>query len=75
MAKKKEQTPFSLVSFTDNSKKQGGSAMYGFGFIGSLIYFLQAADNFWEGLVGILQALVWPAYIAYKLLEMFNGAA
>lgn len=76
MATKKDGQPtFSLVNVTDNSSKHGGSAVYGLGFIGSLIYFLQAAGNFWEGLVGILQALVWPAYVAYKLLEMFYGAA
>ena len=71
----KKETPFSFISFTDNSKKHGGSAVYGFGVIGSLLYFLQAADSFWEGLLGILQAFVWPAYIAYKLLESFYGIA
>lgn len=76
MSTKKEGQPtFSLVNVTDNSSKHGGSAVYGLGFIGSLFYFIQAANGFWDGVLGILQALVWPAYVAYKLLEMFYGVA
>lgn len=69
----KTKSGFSLISVTDNSTKHGGNAVYGLGFIGSLIYFLQAADTFWQGLFGIVQAIVWPAYVAYKLLESFYG--
>ncbi len=73
MNKKEGSAPFSFINITDNSRKHGGSAVYGFGFIGSLIYFMQAADGFWQGVLGILQAIVWPAYVAYKLLESFYG--
>ncbi len=69
----KDTKPFSFITFTDNSQKHGGSAVYGLGFIGSILYFLQATDSFWDGLAGIFQALVWPAYIAYTLLESFYG--
>lgn len=51
----------------------GGGAVYGLGFLGSLIYFIRAADTFWEGLFGILQAILWPAYVVFKLLESFYG--
>lgn len=54
-------------------KDAGGGAVYCLGFVGALIYFIQSADGFWEVLLGILQAFVWPAYIAYKLLESFYG--
>jgi len=43
----------------------GGS--YGLGFIGALIYFLQHASSFWMGVVGVLKAIVWPAYLIYHL--------
>ncbi len=43
--------------------------IYGLAFIGSLIYFLQNADGFWMGVLGILKAIVWPAIMAYKLFE------
>lgn len=57
----------------DSAANSSGGAVYGLGFIGALIYFMQRADGFWEVLVGIFQALVWPAYVVYKLLETFYG--
>ena len=42
--------------------------IYFFGFIGAVIYYLQQSATFWQGLVGILKALVWPAFLVYKLL-------
>ncbi len=54
---------------------QGGNAVYVVGFVGALIYFMQAATSFWGVILGFFQALVWPAYIVYKLLEGFYGAA
>jgi hypothetical protein len=48
--------------------KGGADAVYGLGFIGALVYFIQQAHTFGEGLLGILKAVVWPALVAYKLL-------
>lgn len=48
------------------------SALYGMGFIGALIYFLQHATGFWMGALGILKALVWPAILVYRLLEFLK---
>ncbi|MDQ5913911.1 MAG: hypothetical protein QG623_530 [Patescibacteria group bacterium] len=58
------------------AKTSGGSngAVYGLGFIGALVYFMQAASSFTSVITGFLKALVWPAYIIYKLLENFYGA-
>ncbi|MCU0667032.1 MAG: hypothetical protein MUF85_00210 [Patescibacteria group bacterium] len=56
---------------TNESASSG--AVYGLGFIGALIYFLQAANGLWEFILAFLQAAVWPAYIVYKLLESFYG--
>ena len=50
-------------------KYKGGGAVYGLGFIGALIYFIQNADSFWVGVLGILQAIIWPVLVVYKLLE------
>lgn len=44
------------------------SPLYGLGFIGALIFFIQHATGFWAGVWGFFQALVWPAVIVYKLL-------
>ncbi len=46
-----------------------GQAVYGLGFIGALIYFIQHATTFWMGVLGVLKAMVWPAMIIYKVLE------
>jgi len=45
------------------------NAVYGLGFIGALVYFIQHAASFWLGVLGFLKALVWPAILIYKLLE------
>jgi hypothetical protein len=47
----------------------GGNAVYGLGLIGALVYYIQAADGFWSGVLGILKALVWPAFVIYDLLK------
>lgn len=46
----------------------GAGAVYGLGFIGAVIYFIQHAASFGEGVLGFLKALVWPAFLIYKLL-------
>lgn len=51
----------------------GGNAVYGLGLIGALIYYIQAADDFWGGVLGILKALVWPAFVVYDLLKFLAG--
>jgi len=61
----------SKKTYTNESASAG--AVYGLGLIGALIYFLQAANGFWEVILAFLQAIVWPAYIVYKLLESFYG--
>lgn len=48
------------------------SAIYGMGFIGALIYYIQNAHTFGEGLLGFVKSLVWPAILIYKLLEFLN---
>jgi hypothetical protein len=48
-------------------------ALYFAGFIGSLVYWFQAAAGFGAIITGFLKSCVWPAYIVYKLLESFYG--
>ncbi|HSX02148.1 MAG TPA: hypothetical protein VLI05_02415 [Candidatus Saccharimonadia bacterium] len=45
-----------------------GGAVYGLGLIGALVYYLGHASSFGMGLVGILKALVWPAFVVYQWL-------
>jgi hypothetical protein len=50
-----------------------GGAIYGLGFLGALIYYVSTATGFWMGFLGILKALVWPAFLIFELLK-FLGA-
>ena len=49
-----------------------GGAMYGLGFIGALVYYIQHATSFWIGALGFFKALVWPAMLVYKLLTFLK---
>ncbi|MBN1171529.1 MAG: hypothetical protein JXA67_05095 [Micromonosporaceae bacterium] len=53
----------------DNRGGHGGNIVYGLGLIGALVYYIQQADGFWVGVLGILKALVWPAFVVYHLLK------
>ena len=52
----------------------GGNAVYGLGLIGALVYYIQAADGFWQGVLGVLKALVWPAFVIYDLLKFLAAS-
>jgi hypothetical protein len=47
-------------------------AVYGLGFLGALVYFIQTADTFGAGLLGILKAIVWPGMMVYRALDLLN---
>lgn len=57
---------------TKNMKYAKG-AEYGLGFLGALIYYVSTATTFWVGCIGVLKALVWPAFLVYEIL-MYLGA-
>lgn len=44
-------------------------AIYGLGFIGAVIYFISNSASFGAGVLGILKAIVWPAFIVFHLLK------
>lgn len=55
----------------ETSKRHGGSVsdgLYGLGFIGALVFYLQHATSLVTGLIGVGKALVWPAFLVYHLL-------
>jgi hypothetical protein len=45
---------------------------YFLGFIGSVLYFIQTATGFWDGVVGVFKALVWPAVLIYHLFRFLS---
>lgn len=50
-----------------------GNAVYGLGFIGAVIYYISFAGSFWMGALGILKALVWPAFLVYEALKALGA--
>jgi len=52
-----------------NCRSNVGGGIYGLAFIGALIYFLQNAESFWIGVLGVLKAIVWPALLVYEILK------
>ncbi len=48
------------------------SGVYGMAFIGAVIYYVQHAATFWEGVLGVLKAVIWPVMLIYKLLEFLE---
>jgi hypothetical protein len=56
-----------------NRHSSGASeAVYGLGLIGAAIYYIQHAPTFWAGVIGVLKALVWPAFLVYHALGYFG---
>ena len=55
-----------------NTCNTTSGAVYGFGFIGAVIYFISVASGFWMGVLGFLKAIVWPVFL---VLEVFKSMA
>jgi len=52
--------------------KGSGGALYGLGFLGALVYYLSQATSFWMGILGILKAIVWPAFLVFELFKFLG---
>lgn len=46
--------------------------IYGLVFLGAAVYFVQHAETFWMGVLGIIKAAIWPALIIYKILGLLQ---
>lgn len=43
-------------------------------YIGAAIYFVSESDgSFWGVIVGLLQAIAWPAYVLYNALVLIGA--
>jgi hypothetical protein len=56
-----------------HATSSSNGAVYGLGFIGAAIFFLLKATSFWVGVVGILKALVWPAFLVFYALRALGA--
>ena len=51
----------------------GCGAVYGLGFLGAVIYYISTASGFWNGVLGFLKAMVWPAFLVFETLKFFHA--
>ncbi len=58
---------------SNRNMNQSGNAVYGLGFIGAAIYFIAHASGFWMGLLGLLKAILWPAFLVYELFKYLGA--
>lgn len=56
-----------------NVTKRTSEAVYGLGFVGAAIYYISTATGFWDGVLGFLQAIVWPVFFVYHALKFFGS--
>jgi hypothetical protein len=56
-----------------NASAAGGGGAYFLAFVGALVYFLQTASGFWDGVWGVAQALFWPASLVYYVLDYIGA--
>ena len=47
-------------------------AVYGLGLIGAAVYFIMHATCFWAGVLGVLKAIVWPAFLVFEAFKYFK---
>ena len=50
-----------------------GGMVYCLGFIGAAIYYISNATGFWNGALGVLKAIVWPAFLVFELLKSLGA--
>jgi hypothetical protein len=65
----------SMENSTGKSNVNSGGMLGGAYFVtivGAAIYFIQSAASFWGGVLGVLKAFVWPAFVIYRVLELLN---
>jgi hypothetical protein len=55
-----------------NAGAAGAGAVYGLGLVGALVYYISTANGFWDGVWGVIQALVWPAFFVYGVMDKLN---
>ncbi len=59
-------------SSSGNSAGGMGGFTYFLFFLGALIFYIQQSGSFWEYVIAVLKALVWPAFLIYQVLTFIN---
>jgi len=54
-------------------KTNSTGGFYFVGFVGAAIYFISHSTGFWDGVLGVLKAIVWPAFLVYEAFVKLLG--
>lgn len=60
------------MSRKNNGAAAGAGAVYGLGFFGAVIYYIQTATSFFGGLIGLFKAFFWPGILVYELMKFLE---
>lgn len=55
------------------TRSGGSTAAYIVAMIGAAVYYVQQAATFGAVIIGLLKALVWPAFLVYHALVFLRG--
>ena len=47
-------------------------AVYSLGFIGAAVYYISHAASFLGGVLGLIKAIVWPAFLVYDIMKYLS---
>jgi hypothetical protein len=67
-----------VAVLADSDRSRGATPHASFGgtyliaVVGAAVYFIQQADGFWQVILALLKALVWPGFVVYGLLDLLN---
>lgn len=50
----------------ESKGRMNSSCVYILGMVGAGVYYVSAASGFWMGVLGIVKAVVWPAFLVYE---------
>lgn len=56
----------------DTGAAAGAGAVYGLGIFGAIIYYIQTATGFFDGLIGFFKAFFWPGFMVYELMKLLR---
>ena len=70
--KKTDESVCKMCECGHKSTNNAGNGVYGLGVIGTAFYFLQHASSFTDVVMGIVQAVFWPAILVYHALKLLN---
>ena len=66
---KRKKKGMACCDWNVKSCKESCGGGYFLGLIGAAIYYISTATGFWNGVLGVLKALVWPAFLVFEALK------